>query len=109
MNGALVDVRPTGDQVHIALSGDIDLANADEVEARVTSAITNQLTAVELDLADVTYLDSAGLQIVYTLAIELQRLQIGFTISAPVRSPARRALEVSGMTAIAPMEPPALQ
>jgi anti-anti-sigma factor len=102
-----VEVHTRGDALRIALIGEVDLSNADETESAVVSAISNQTSEVDLDLSDVGYLDSAGLRVVYSLALRLRRAQIGLRITAPLESPARRAIEVSGMTTIAALEPSA--
>lgn len=107
MNEVQVDVHTRGDAIRIALIGEIDLSNASGVESAVVSAISNRTTEVDLDLSDVGYLDSAGLRVVYSLALRLRRAQIGLRITSPLGSPARRAIEVSGMTTIAPLEPSA--
>jgi anti-anti-sigma factor len=105
MNEARVSVRSTGDQVHLGLSGDVDLSNASDVETQLTTAILNRTTAVDLDLSGVTYLDSAGLQIVFALTVQLRRLQIDLRIVAPPGSPARHAIDMAGMATIAHIEP----
>lgn len=105
MNEARVSVRAAGDHVHIDLSGDVDLANASEVEAKVLAAITNRATSVVLDLSQVTYLDSAGLQIVFSLTVKLRRLQIDLRIVAPDHTAARHAIDMAGMGSIAHIEP----
>jgi stage II sporulation protein AA (anti-sigma F factor antagonist) len=102
-----VEVHSRGDAIRIALIGEVDLSNADETESAVVSAISNHTSEVDLDLSDVGYLDSAGLRVVYSLALRLRRAQIGLRITAPLESPARRAIEVSGMTTIAALEPSA--
>ncbi len=105
MNEVQVEVHTRGDAIRIALMGEIDLSNASEVESAVVSAISNHTTEVDLDLSAVGYLDSAGLRVVYSLAVRLHRAQIGLRITTPLDSPARRAIEVSGMTTIAALEP----
>lgn len=105
MNEAQLDVNADGDRIRIDVSGDVDLANASEVEARVTAAIPNHATAVDLDLGGVTYLDSAGLQIVFALTVKLRRLQIDLRIVAPDGTPARHAIDMAGMGSIANIEP----
>lgn len=107
MSEVKVEVHTRGDAIRIALIGEVDLSNADETESAVVSAISNQTSEVDLDLSDVGYLDSAGLRVVYSLALRLRRAQIGLRITAPLESPARRAIEVSGMTTIAALEPSA--
>jgi anti-anti-sigma factor len=105
MNDASLSVRRTGDQVHFTLSGDVDLANASDIEAELTAAIPNRATAVTLDLSGVTYLDSAGLQVVFALTVKLRRLQIAIRVIAPEVSPARHAIDMAGMASIADIEP----
>jgi anti-anti-sigma factor len=105
VNEVQVEVHTRGDAIRIALMGEIDLSNASEVESAVVSAISNHTTEVDLDLSAVGYLDSAGLRVVYSLAVRLHRAQIGLRITTPLDSPARRAIEVSGMTTIAALEP----
>ena len=41
----------SADTARIALFGEIDMANADEVEQQILGAIDNQLTAVTIDLS----------------------------------------------------------
>ena len=105
MNDARVDTTVDGDQVHFAVAGDVDLANAPEVEEQLTTAIRNRATGVTLDLTEVTYLDSAGLQVVFGLAVTLRRLQIALRVLAPEGSVARHAIEMAGMASITEIEP----
>lgn len=105
MNHARVEVTTTGDRVHFTISGDVDLANAADVEEELTTAIRNRATGVTLDLGGVTYLDSAGLQVVFALAVTLRRLQIDMRVVAPEGSPARHAIDMAGMASIAEIEP----
>lgn len=105
MNHARVEVTTTGDRVHFTIFGDVDLANAADVEEELTTAIRNRATGVTLDLGGVTYLDSAGLQVVFALAVTLRRLQIDMRVVAPEGSPARHAIDMAGMASIAEIEP----
>lgn len=105
MNDARVDVRTSGDRVHFTVSGDVDLANAADVEAQLTAAIRNRTTGVTLDLGGVTYLDSAGLQVVFALTVTLRRLQIDLRLVAPDGSPARHAIEMAGMASLIEIQP----
>ena len=107
MNDASVDVRTSGDRVHFTISGDVDLANAADIEADLTDAIRNRATGVTLDLTGVTYLDSAGLQVVFALTVSLRRLQIDIRVIAPEGSPALHAIEMAGMASIVEIEPSA--
>ena len=105
MTDGRVSVRTSGDRVRFTLSGDVDLANASTIEAELTAAIPNRATGVTLDLSDVTYLDSAGLQLVLGLTVKLRRLQIEIRIIAPEDTPARHAIDMAGMASIPDLEP----
>lgn len=98
MTVASVDVVRTGERLDLAIAGEIDLANATTVQRRLLELITNQPSAVHLDLTGLTFLDSAGLRIMFTLADRLEMLQIAFEVIVPARSIPRRALELAGFT-----------
>lgn len=101
MNDARVVVHADGDHVHLDVSGDVDLSNASDVETQLMAAIPNRATDVDLDLDEVTYLDSAGLQVVFALTVKLRRLQIDLRILAAEGTPARHAIDMAGMSSIA--------
>lgn len=97
MTTATVKVHTAGDVVHIALAGEIDLANAATVEEEIFAAVDNSAVTVVIDLTDVLYLDSSGLRILFLLASRLQMLQIELQMVAPAGSPIRRVIEVFGL------------
>jgi anti-anti-sigma factor len=106
MTDATVHVDQVGhDALHVVVGGEIDLANADDVERRILDAISNQLAEVTVDLRDVEYIDSAGLRVLFTLATRLATLQIGLVLLVTTDSPIRRVLELSGVTAAIPVRP----
>ncbi|MCD2198142.1 STAS domain-containing protein [Actinomycetospora endophytica] len=104
MTTATVKASTQGPAVAITIIGEIDLENAEAVEEQLSGAIDNQATSVTIDLADLTYLDSAGLRLMFALAARLEVLQIDLTVQAPPRSPARRVLELSGFANAAAIE-----
>lgn len=105
MTDARVDVEHVHDAVRIAMSGEIDLANAAAVEDQLLDAITNRTTVVSIDLGGLTYIDSAGLRVLFALGARLETLQTTFELLVPLRSPARRAIELSGMGSVAVVLP----
>lgn len=105
MTDARVQVAADGGAVRIALGGEIDMANAALVEEEISAAITNQVTMVSIDLSDVTYLDSAGLRVLFALVDRLPTLQIALELISPLNSPARRIVELSGLTGIVSVKP----
>jgi anti-sigma B factor antagonist len=95
--------RAHGDRMRIAVGGEIDLANAAAVERQILDAISNQLTEITLDLHGLTYIDSAGLRVLFTLGTRLETLQIALELVVPTDSPIRRTIELSGLAAAVPV------
>ena len=106
MTTAGVDVTVNDGHVRITVAGEVDLANAATVEVQIVAGITNQVTSVSVDLGDVDYMDSAGMRILFSLASRLAGLQIALEVVAPVGSPARRLVEVSGLASLVALLPP---
>jgi len=106
MTDARVEAATEDGRVRIALSGEVDLDNAGDVEAELARAISNQATVVSINLAGVAYLDSAGLRVLFHLVERLATLQIAVELVAPMGSPSRRVVELSGLAALVPLEPP---
>jgi len=91
--------------MHISLSGEIDLANAAVIEDEIRSAVSTQPSAVSVDLTDLSYIDSAGIRILYGLASRLQALRIVLELIVPLEAPTRRLIELSGFESIAALRP----
>ena len=105
MTYASVVTSDTSDGVVIRLSGEIDLENSATVESQLHEAISNKTPSVVLELGDVSYIDSVGMRILFSLAATLDALSIRLTISAPHGSTARRVMELSGLEAVATLAP----
>jgi anti-anti-sigma factor len=97
---ATVRSETTGDRVVIVLSGEIDLDNADVVEAEVVAAIPNSVLGVTIDVNDITYIDSVGMRLLFQLATRLQTAQIEMSVVARPESRARRVIELSGLGSV---------
>jgi anti-anti-sigma factor len=104
---ARVEAAVDDGRVRIIVRGEIDLQNAGDVEGQLTEAISNQATTVSIDLGEVAYLDSAGLRVLFHLVERLATLQIAVELVTPLRSPSRRVIELSGLAALVPLDPPA--
>ncbi|RTL67796.1 MAG: anti-sigma factor antagonist [Pseudonocardiaceae bacterium] len=83
--------------LEIALSGEIDLQNAGAVERQLNDLVSNTTESVTIDLTRLTYLDSAGLRVMFGLASRLELLQVRLELRVPPGSVVRRAVEVSGL------------
>jgi stage II sporulation protein AA (anti-sigma F factor antagonist) len=106
MTEAILDVEQQPDgTIRITVRGEIDLSNVAAVEQQMLDAISNQLSEVVVDLSGVTYVDSAGLRVLFTLGTRLEALQIRFRLVVPLDSPPRRVIELSGIGSVAAVQP----
>jgi stage II sporulation protein AA (anti-sigma F factor antagonist) len=105
VSGVDVKVEVSADAVRVILVGDVDMANVDDVADAVHAAISNQVTAATVDLSNVGYIDSAGLRLLFDLAVRLPTLQISLVVVAPPGSPARRVVDMSGLSEITTVVP----
>jgi anti-sigma B factor antagonist len=92
-----VQFRVHGRAVVARLAGEIDLSNAQTIGDAVAETMPNHAFALVLDLTDIDYLDSAGIQLLYRLREELRvRGQI-LRVVIPASSPASDALRLAGV------------
>ena len=102
---AFVTSTTDGNHVSLVISGEIDLANADDIDLRIAEAIPNHCTSASVDLTDVTYVDSVGMRIFFKLVGQLRTAQIDLVVVSPRTSPSRRIVEISGLDSVATVEP----
>ncbi len=105
MTAASVQATAEDGSMHITLSGEIDLANVETVEDEIRAAISHQPTAVSVDLTNLSYLDSAGIRMLFALASRLRALRIVLELIVPLDSPTRRLIELSGFESLAALRP----
>ena len=86
------------DSVLVArLTGEVDLSNARGIEDAIVVATPNHTSAVIVDLSQLGYLDSAGIQLLYRLREQLQVRGQDLRLVLPASSPAADALKLAGV------------
>lgn len=86
-----------------ALDGDVDLAVVERVEADLDGAAGSGVPSLVVDLTRVTYLDSAGVHLLFKLA-HRRHAAGGATRLAVAPGPVRRVLELTGVEATLAMD-----
>lgn len=105
MTVATVQASTKSGSVCISISGEIDLANAAAVEKEIFAAVSDQPTAVSVDLTDLSYMNSAGMRILFAMASRLRQSHVALELIVPFDSPIRRLIELSGLEALAKLVP----
>jgi anti-sigma B factor antagonist len=89
----LINTRRDGDSTAIALSGELDLASADELDAVIRDAEESDVGRIVIDLSGVSYIDSTGL----SALLRAKKRSDGRLIYVPSKHDAvRRLLELTG-------------
>jgi anti-anti-sigma factor len=88
----------------LGLSGRIGRASADLLTATLADAIGQGDVRLVLDLAEMDYISSAGLQSIGSAAAQCDALK-GALVLCGVGAPVRIALEIAGALTYLPIEP----
>lgn len=96
----IADVRLTSrNGILIAhVTGEVDMSNAGDLRAAIIEATPNGALGVVLDLSEVDYVDSAGIQLLYRLGESLRNRGQTLRVVIPPQSAASDALRLAGIT-----------
>jgi len=94
---ARIEDHMHGDQPVATVHGELDASNARELGDRLRTMLTNQQLALVVDLSPTTYLDSAGLNLLFALAAELRGRQQRLAVVVQSGSPIERMLDITGL------------
>lgn len=98
-----VEVRRDGSIPVCALHGEIDASNVDSVLSRIVESVANESPGLVLDLAGATYIDSAGVRILFELARRLRTRRQELRISVPIDGIVRRVLVLTALADVVPL------
>jgi anti-anti-sigma factor len=94
------------DEVPVArVQGEVDASNVHEMGERLRSLLTNRSVALVADLTATTYLDSAGLNLLFTLGEELRGRQQHLRLVVAEGSPISRMVTLVGLDKTVPVHP----
>ena len=94
--GFQAERHTTGGTVTVRLRGELDLDGAPDLACELLKALDVAPTAVVLDLADLTFLDSSGIHTIVVAAERARAAGCGFSL----RSPRRQVLKVLHITGV---------
>jgi len=99
-------VEERGEHLSIAaVEGEIDASNASAVAERLRTLLTNRSSVLVVDLTATTYVDSAGLNLLFELAGELDHRQQQLRLVVAPDSPIARMAAIVGLDAAVPTHP----
>jgi anti-sigma B factor antagonist len=92
---ATVIVERRGSVQVVRVAGEVDISNAARLEEEVSDAMPNDAAGLVLDLTDITYLDSAGIRMLFELAERTEGRRQSLAIVVPSDSLIRHSLTVT--------------
>jgi anti-anti-sigma factor len=84
-----------------SVTGEIDLTNVAELGERIARGVPNGALGLVVDLERTSFLDSAGLRLLFQLARRLERRGQQLRIAVPDNAVIRKALDVAEVPRVA--------
>jgi anti-sigma B factor antagonist len=92
------------DEVPVArLHGEVDASNVKEIGDRLRSLLSNRSVAMVVDLSQTTYLDSAGINLLFALGEEMRGRQQRLGLVVADTSPIARMIALTGLKQAVPV------
>ncbi len=92
-----------GELAVAAVEGEVDASNTGDLGERLRAGLTNRSIALIVDLSATTYLDSAGITLLYALDAELQGRRQRLHLVVPAGAPIARVLAIAGLDGAVPV------
>ena len=92
------------DEVPVArLHGEVDASNVKEIADRLRALLSNRSVAMVVDLSQTTYLDSAGINLLFALGEEMRGRQQRLGLVIADGSPISRMIVLTGLDQALPV------
>ena len=92
------------DEIPVArVRGEVDASNVKEIGDRLRSLLSNRSMAMIVDLSATTYLDSAGINLLFALAEEMRSRQQRLALVVADPSPIARMVALNGLDRTMPV------
>ena len=98
-------IEPRDDLVVARVEGEIDRSNAGDLAAALLAAVPNVAVGLVLDLSATTYIDSAGIHLLFDVADRLRRRQQDLRAVVPEDAAIRSVLAVVALDRTVPVHP----
>jgi len=96
--------RRRGSELDVRLLGEVDLSNAAEVLGTIERAVPNDVSALVLDLSETSYMDSAGVQVLFRLVDRLGSRRQRMRLVVPKEAPVRAVLEMMDVPSVVSLD-----
>jgi anti-anti-sigma factor len=101
---ARVDAADRYGATVVRVIGEVDMSNVEDVMAAIASATPSNAVLVVVDLSDTTYIDSAGITMLFRLAERLSYNRQQLRLVIPAAAPIRAVIELTSVDQVIPVD-----
>jgi anti-anti-sigma factor len=99
----MIDVTLDGRVAIVSLQGEIDMTSVGPVTSEFDSRIPTDAAGVVIDLSEVTYLDSAGIQMLFDLIRSARTSRLSVSVLVPESSMLNSLLKITNVEQACPV------
>lgn len=92
------EIRSVNGVPVVEVEGDLDITNAAQFDAVLREVAATDAAVIVVSLARARYFDSKGIHMLYDFAQHLATTRRQLRLVAPSHSPAKRLLQIGGLT-----------
>ena len=85
----VVSPNRSGDACVVKVAGEVDVWNADELRSALDAELASGVSAMEVDLSEVPYIDSTGIGVLVGVARRAADASVALRVANPQRNVAR--------------------
>jgi anti-anti-sigma factor len=94
---ARLEMRNERGAIVACVAGELDISNAADLGSALEGAVPHGALGLVLDLSDVTYIDSAGIHLLFRLGGRLTRRRQQLRVVVPDGAPIRKIVTLAGL------------
>jgi anti-sigma B factor antagonist len=94
---ARLATRSEGGAVIAAIGGEVDISNAADLGSALEGSVPQRALGLILDLSEATYIDSAGIHLLFRLGARLTRRRQQLRVVVPDDAPIRKIVTLAGL------------
>jgi anti-anti-sigma factor len=94
---AQIDIRTEENAIVVSLVGEVDISNASDIGSMLEGSVPQRALGLVLDLSRATYIDSAGVHLLFRLGGRLTRRRQQLRVVVPDTAPIYKLVNLAGL------------
>src|SRR3954470_4533760 len=94
---AQLDIRTEDNAIVVSIVGEVDISNASDIGSTLEGSVPQRALGLILDLSRATYIDSAGVHLLFRLGGRLTRRRQQLRVVVPDTTPVYKIVNLAGL------------